>query len=380
MSTIKTVQPLIGSYDIQSDNQHIGHADTRFGFLLVMSEGPEAKEIVAFILETVENLRPQKGKVNRKKIMRDVVLAAGEDINVAALLISPQAAVLTRTGSCQCYQTRFGRKVFETSEEMLESHVLPYEREDRFILCADSLWSDIEEKDFFKALRKDYDIEDEELTYAIIETETDSKIGTTMTRKSRRLLIIIILLLLVSVGLNVWLMSGNGLPCCQTTANDSIAKVDTTKKDTIKPVVTDSTAVVTDTTANAAAATTNATSTSTTSSSSGRKGRSYTNYAGSYDYTPAPANETETYSPPPASDPEPEQKAGGHSEEVELLNTLAAEIINNPTKFRTDLTNLKRKLNKDETKAAFEILKTVDVNGSPMDTQKKIKDVINALK
>ena len=73
-----------------------------------------------------------------------------------------------------------------------------------------------------------------------------------------------------------------------------------------------------------------------------------------------------------------DSRAGKYAQEIEQLRTLTGEL-KYPAKFRMDLYHLKKRLDTDATREAYDILKTVDASDAPAQIVKKIKEVIGKL-
>jgi serine/threonine protein phosphatase PrpC len=185
----------------------------------------------------------------------------GMGTTVAALLIDEDKATAAHVGDSRIYQVRGQDKVFRTfdhsmvfelvrrgriSEEQArlsaESNVilralgtkpeveveinagLPYLKGDRFLLCSDGIWGAVNEKEVLKLIKADKSAEKtaeiivetidstgieqggghDNLTAALVELNTNSKIQPQMNRKNRIIIALLALLLIISVGLNIW--------------------------------------------------------------------------------------------------------------------------------------------------------------------------------
>lgn len=184
----------------------------------------------------------------------------GMGTTVTALLINEDCAIVAHIGDSRIYQLRRGRKVYRSFDhsmvfEMVKkkviteeqarlsaqsniimkalgikpevevnTHILPYRKGDRFILCSDGFWGVMPEDDFIDMVsgsstinkvlesscnkveavaRKkgnDYD----NLTAAIIEANCDSKLQPKMTKTAKLIIAILAILLAISVAFNVF--------------------------------------------------------------------------------------------------------------------------------------------------------------------------------
>ncbi|MDR1645999.1 MAG: protein phosphatase 2C domain-containing protein [Tannerellaceae bacterium] len=185
----------------------------------------------------------------------------GMGTTVVALLVDDDKATAAHVGDSRIYQVRGTDKVFRTfdhsmvfelvrrgriSEEQArlsaESNVilralgtkpdveveintdLPYLKGDRFLLCSDGICGAAPEKDILKLIGKDRSVEKtaeilvetidnlgiekggghDNLTAALIELNTNSKIPPQMNKKNKIIIGILAILLIISIGLNIW--------------------------------------------------------------------------------------------------------------------------------------------------------------------------------
>jgi serine/threonine protein phosphatase PrpC len=185
----------------------------------------------------------------------------GMGTTVVALLINEYKATTAHVGDSRIYQIRGSSKVFRTfdhsmvfelvrrgriSEEQArlsaESNVIlralgtkpeveveintdiPYLKGDRFLLCSDGICGAVHEKEILKLAGKDKSVEKtaemlvetidsigiekggghDNLTAALIELNTNSKIQPQMNKKNKIIIGILTILLLISIGLNIW--------------------------------------------------------------------------------------------------------------------------------------------------------------------------------
>ena len=184
----------------------------------------------------------------------------GMGTTVTALLKTPKSAVVAHVGDSRIYQFRGGTKVFRTFDhsmvfEMVKKKVLteeqarlsaqsnvilkalgvkpevevecqeiPYLKGDRFVLCSDGFWGAMPEDEFIALVTKkananqvlnttankveaigkekggDYD----NLTAAIVEMESNSKMQVKMNNLAKTIIGVLAILLIVSVGLNAY--------------------------------------------------------------------------------------------------------------------------------------------------------------------------------
>ena len=219
MDIIESSYPIIGAIESmqggRAENQDfVGYADTPHGFLVVLCDGmgggpggrTASTSTVKFIIESIKNA---KTKVNRRKLVRETIVAADQNIlrlteenpqlrgmgtTAVVLLINRNNAILGHVGDSRCYQFRYGRKVYRTDDHSMvgekvrhgilteeqarlsaESNIitravngrnicqpdivtLAYERGDRFMLCTDGIWGAMPEKELIKTVRETKDI------------------------------------------------------------------------------------------------------------------------------------------------------------------------------------------------------------------------------
>lgn len=184
----------------------------------------------------------------------------GMGTTVTALLKTPRSAIVAHVGDSRIYQFRGGKKVFRTFDhsmvfEMVKKKVLteeqarlsaqsnvilkalgvkpevevecqeiPYLKGDRFVLCSDGFWGAMPEEDFIALVTKktnanqvltttankveaigkekggDYD----NLTAAIVEIESNSKMQVKMNTLAKTTIGLLAVLLIASVGLNAY--------------------------------------------------------------------------------------------------------------------------------------------------------------------------------
>lgn len=183
----------------------------------------------------------------------------GMGTTATALMITSECAVAAHVGDSRIYQLRCGRKVFRTTDHSLvfqyvkqgtiteeqarlssqsnvilkalgvgetpepDIEVLPYLKEDRFILCTDGFWGAMPERDFVKLVGGKGYLKDvlissarevnmvgvnnggghDNLTAAMVEVLCESKIKPRMSMKQKILFAALCVLLLCSVAGNV---------------------------------------------------------------------------------------------------------------------------------------------------------------------------------
>ena len=104
----------------------------------------------------------------------------------------------------------------------VEWHELPYLKGDRFVLCSDGFWGAMPEKDFIALVTKKANIKEilqetsnkvealgnekgedyDNLTAAIIDMESNSKMQVKMNTLAKTIICLLTVILLVSIGLN----------------------------------------------------------------------------------------------------------------------------------------------------------------------------------
>lgn len=195
---------------------------------------------------------------------RDDPNLQGMGTTVTALLLTPHSALTAYLGDSRIYQIRYGKKIFRTFDhsmvfEMVKEKVIseeqarlsdqsnvimkalgitpdievevverPYRKGDRFVLCTDGFWGAMPEDEFIRHLSekksldkildstanivesigrnsgKEYD----NLTAAILETNSNSILKEKMNRKAKILIAILAIFLIISVALNTLLFMG----------------------------------------------------------------------------------------------------------------------------------------------------------------------------
>lgn len=222
----------------------------------------------------------------------------GMGSTATVLLITEESAFVAHVGDSRVYQIRGGKKVFRTFDhsmvfEMVRQGViteeqarlsaqsnvitrtlgikpdvevdvqeLPYEAGDRFALCTDGIHGSMPEEEFIKMLANKKSklglITDDiatvvdnigrttggghdNLTLAIVETLTNSKLKPQMSKQTKFTILGIVALLVISVVLNITqLTSSHGTPDTQAMQdsiielNTKLHELDSVKSDTIK--------------------------------------------------------------------------------------------------------------------------------------------------
>ncbi len=184
----------------------------------------------------------------------------GMGSTATVLLVSEQSAVIAHVGDSRVYQLRDGKKVFRTFDhsmvfEMVKQGVIteeqarlssqsnvitralgikpdlevevnevPYLKGDRFALCSDGIHGELVEKDFVKMLsnkkRNIGSVVDDiatlvdntgrsgggghdNLTLAVVEMNTNSKLKTKMTKQTKLTLLVLAVVCALSIALNI---------------------------------------------------------------------------------------------------------------------------------------------------------------------------------
>ena len=200
----------------------------------------------------------------------------GMGTTIVVLIINNKSAHVAHIGDSRLYQFRLGQKVFRTADhsqvgelvrrgELTEEQArtspnsniitraingcgiakadiveLPYEKGDRFVLCSDGIWGSMPEKDLIKDFTKTksvsgtvvklaFDVDEigkstggkhDNLSIAIVETQSNSKLKVKMGKKIRNVLYTLIALLTISIIANIWSLSSKDMSQMQST--DSI--------------------------------------------------------------------------------------------------------------------------------------------------------------
>lgn len=190
----------------------------------------------------------------------------GMGTTVTALLKTPKSAIVAHVGDSRVYQFRGNKKVFRTFDHSMvfemvkkkvlteeqarlsvqsnvilkalgakpevevEWHELPYLKGDRFILCSDGFWGAMPEKVFISLVTKKTNIKEilqetankvealgkekgedyDNLTAAIIDMESNSKMQVKMNTLAKTIIGLLAVLLIVSIGFNVYQYSRSG--------------------------------------------------------------------------------------------------------------------------------------------------------------------------
>lgn len=203
----------------------------------------------------------------------NILAKAAEDPNlhgmgttVTALLITPKSAIIAHVGDSRVYQLRGTHKVFRTFDHSMvfqmvkkkiiteeqarlsaqsnvilralgvkpevevEVHEVPYLKGDRFILCSDGFWGAMPESDFLQRVTdktqeidqvlestanevekigKEKGGEYDNLTAAIVDVKTNSKMKVNMNRCAKIIIGVLAILLVVSLVFNGYFVYNN---------------------------------------------------------------------------------------------------------------------------------------------------------------------------
>ena len=214
-------------------------------------------------------------------------LLQGMGSTATLLLLSDRSAFVAYVGDSRVYQIRDKKKVFRTFDhslvfDMVKQNViteeqarlsaqsniitralgmgpdlevdiieLPYEKGDRFVLCSDGIHGTMPEKELIERFSSNKSslpvvLDDiatyvdnlgrnsggghDNLTLAIIETKTKSKLRPKMTKLTKKILLGFILILAISVVFNYWQYSASrkaNVPALMTT-------IDSLRSDSVK--------------------------------------------------------------------------------------------------------------------------------------------------
>lgn len=189
----------------------------------------------------------------------------GMGSTATVVLINGQSAILGHVGDSRIYQFRRGKKIFRTADHSMvgelvrngtlteeqarlssQSNIItkalgskltnlaevterPYEKGDRFMLCTDGIWGAMPEGDLIKRVAKTQSLsgavdstvikvdeigrangnKHDNLTIALLETKQDSILKEKMSKKTLRILIALAAVCLLSVILNIVLLTRN---------------------------------------------------------------------------------------------------------------------------------------------------------------------------
>lgn len=264
----------------RSENQDFaGVAETPFGTLILVCDGmggmqggsTASKLAVTTILEFVQKADAQENPsmVLVKAIQKanQVILEEGNansdlkgmGTTVTALLLNDKCATVAHVGDSRIYQLRKDKKVFRSFDHSMvfemvkkkviteeqarlsaqsniilralgikdnievETHVLPYQNGDRFVLCSDGFWGVMPETEFISHISSDNKIdkildstcntieaiarkkggEYDNLTAAIIEMGQNSLMRPKMTKTAKIIIAVLAALLLISLSINI---------------------------------------------------------------------------------------------------------------------------------------------------------------------------------
>lgn len=187
----------------------------------------------------------------------------GMGSTATVLLLTEQCAYVAHVGDSRVYQLRGRRKVFRTFDHSMvfdmvaqgviteeqarlsaqsniitralgiepdlevELHILPYEKGDRFMLCSDGVHGTMPEKELIKLVTskkmklgvmtddlativdnigRDSGGGHDNLTLAIVEVKTDSKLKPKMSRQTKTIILGLVAFIVISVALNIVLL------------------------------------------------------------------------------------------------------------------------------------------------------------------------------
>ena len=210
----------------------------------------------------------------------------GMGSTATVLLLSEQSAFVAHVGDSRVYQIRGSKKVFRTFDHSLvfemvsqgviteeqarlsaQSNVitralgiqadvevdvmeLPYEKGDRFMLCSDGIHGSMPESELVKMVSDKKSklgvVVDniatcvdnigrtsggghDNLTLAVIETKTNSKLKIKMSKQTKIVMAGLIVLLFMSVALNIFQLTGTaGKSSENTMSNDTVLNIQST--------------------------------------------------------------------------------------------------------------------------------------------------------
>lgn len=265
----------------RSENQDFaGVAETPFGTFILVCDGmggmqggsTASKLAVTTILEFVQNAdvyeNPRMVLVKAIQKANQIILGVGKKnpdlrgmgTTVTALLINEKCAIVAHVGDSRIYQLRNNKKVFRSFDHSMvfemvkkkviteeqarlsaqsniilralgiqdkievETHVLTYQKGDRFILCSDGFWGVMPENEFISHVTSDNTIdkildstcntieavarkkggEYDNLTAAIIEMEQTSLMRPKMTKITKIILAVLAAILLLILMIMCW--------------------------------------------------------------------------------------------------------------------------------------------------------------------------------
>lgn len=297
----------------RSENQDsFSFSDTPIGFLVTvcdgMGGGPAGKKassiaVTEIIKGVIENSDSEKSHV---EIVKDALTRAnisiiktadghpelkGMGTTATVLLINEESAIIAHVGDSRVYQLRGRKKIFRTFDHSMvfdmvrqgiiteeqarlstQSNIItralgikedvdidvcevPYERNDKFMLCTDGIHGCMSEKDLLKLAAKSSksigpivdniattadDIgringgEHDNLTVAIVQTKKDSILKSKMSRRTKKIILLLVALCLTSILLNIiQCVSSNNTETIdinkvshESEINDTLSKID----------------------------------------------------------------------------------------------------------------------------------------------------------
>lgn len=256
-----------------------GWKDTKLGYLVTvcdgMGGGPGGKtastiateEILAGVSEAMEDEAVPNVIIKAIRRANMAIIEKGNEIpslrgmgsTTTVLLVSEKSAFVAHVGDSRIYQLRGHSKVYRTFDHSIvfemvsqgviteeqarlsvqsnvitralgikpdvevEIHEIPYEKDDRFVLCTDGIHGTMQEKDLIKLLtdrkRKLGAVTDDVATYvdnlgrssggghdnltlAIVDMNINSKMKSKMTKQAKSIMVGLVALCFISVVLN----------------------------------------------------------------------------------------------------------------------------------------------------------------------------------
>jgi serine/threonine protein phosphatase PrpC len=241
-----------------------------------LASSTAVQKIVEYIVNAPEGITRLEALKNAIDYAHKAIIEKGNEnpslqgmgTTVTALLINKQSAIVAHVGDSRIYQFRRGHKIFRTADHSMvaelvrngtlteeqarlssQSNIItkalgskltnlaevterPYEKGDRFMLCTDGIWGAMPEPELIKRVAKTpslsgavdgtvLTVDDigrkngnhhDNLTIALLETKQDSLLKEKMSKTTLRILIALAALCLLSIILNIVLLSRPDTP------------------------------------------------------------------------------------------------------------------------------------------------------------------------
>lgn len=232
-----------------------------------LASSTAVQKIVEYIMNAPEGMSRSEVMKNAIEYAHHTILQMGVQnpalrgmgTTVAAVLVNDYSAIIAHVGDSRVYQFRWKRKLFRTADHSMvgelvrngtlteeqarlssQSNIItkalggnltnlaevterPYEKGDRFMICSDGIWGMLNEKDLIRKTAKTPSLSGavdgivvevdelgrnegnthDNLTIAMLEMKTDSKLKEKMSKKSLIIIGILAALFLISMAANL---------------------------------------------------------------------------------------------------------------------------------------------------------------------------------